>query len=718
MKKKAIEKIPYMGLSNLCRKKDVKYIGVTSIQKIADEDHLFLEVYENKKEKKQVPKVRIVLAEKDFGTYFTETREWTRGRTIKNEYPHGLIWQQAECWKTDAERKKENILKTKEDQERIEKWCKGVIVYDKTKWWELVSEKQNGIASEERRKQERQRNERRQQALEERMENTEELPEERILEYADAVAFHGKHMLYYKKRGSWATIACSKCGRVTEARWKPGQSYESRFQRQTEEPREGRLGHCPACGELGTYKPQGKVKKINEEVRYLFLGQRYKETGFVVRYVEVAKSWPLEELAGEKEMEMIGSGEKLEAVEIARAYFEDGKKVQKDYRKYDLYRGRRFWDDCNLYGLQNITILSGTIMPETYENMKGTIMQYSAAEEYRKENGADINLVEYLERYREIPQIEMLVKMGLTKTVRGLLRYGGEIVSDPEAKRMDLFLGIRKEKIKFLKKTKGERQILNMLQLEKRMGENWTEDQITKLEELGTTDRNIVMALRFMSAQKLLNRIKKYAGCEYGTQCDQAESRIRHTAQTYFDYLYMRQELGYDMSNTVYLQPKDLFAAHNKMMEERDKAKQEEKKKTVEERFPMIKKNYRKIRSKYFYEDETYLIRPARSAGEIVEEGRELHHCVGGDNYLRKHNTGETYILMLRYRKEEEKPYITVELEPVSLRIIQWYGAHDKKPDEKNMKRWLDAYVTRLKCEPAEAGDEAGQQALQVLAYA
>ena len=106
-------------------------------------------------------------------------------------------------------------------------------------------------------------------------------------------------------------------------------------------------------------------------------------------------------------------------------------------------------------------------------------------------------------------------------------------------------------------------------------------------------------------------------------------------------------------------------------------------------KFPLIHKNYRKLRSKYLYEDDGYLIRPARSAAEIVEEGRMLHHCVGGNGYLGKHNDGESYILMLRSKKDPETPYITVEIAGNRPEILQWYGANDKKPDEKNMKNGL-----------------------------
>ena len=173
-------------------------------------------------------------------------------------------------------------------------------------------------------------------------------------------------------------------------------------------------------------------------------------------------------------------------------------------------------------------------------------------------------------------------------------------------------------------------------------------------------------------------------------------ARIKHTATTYFDYLSMRTQLGYDMSNTVYQRPRNLEVAHNKMMAEIDKKQVDRRMLEVAERYPLIRKNYRKLRKRYFFEDENFIIRPARSAEEIVQEGRILHHCVGGDSYLNKHNDQKSIILFLRFKEEQETPYITVEIE--GERIVQWYGAHDRKPDEKNMQKWLDAYVTRLKC--------------------
>lgn len=159
----------------------------------------------------------------------------------------------------------------------------------------------------------------------------------------------------------------------------------------------------------------------------------------------------------------------------------------------------------------------------------------------------------------------------------------------------------------------------------------------------------------------------------------------------------MRHTLGYDLTNTVYQQPRFLEDAHAFVIKERDKKQKELRIQEVMTKFPQIHNSYRKLRSRYLYEDDEYLIRPARSAAEIVEEGRTLHHCVGGNGYLGKHNDGESYILMLRAKKDTETPYITVEIEGNRPHILQWYGANDKKPDEKHMQEWLDGYINRLK---------------------
>ena len=696
MKKKAIEKIPYLKLPAVNTEKGVKYVGVTAVKIIDHEKHLFLEVYRNKEKTREIPLVRIVCTKKDFASYIPEKEQWTRQKIETGGGYGTLIWyEQSEAGDGWQKRKCKNALNSKDDLKRLKDFCK-VTVWNEENWWDYILRRQDDITFTERRRSEERKYKRRQDALNERIQNTKALPEQKILRKVDDLYFHNEHYLYYKKRGSRVQIACSKCGGVSDTRWKAGESYESQFQKIIESPQEGHIGNCPLCGARGIYKCQGKVKGSHGRKIYLFLGQKYKEKGMVLRYLQIEKKYQLELIAGERNEEMHGAYEELEGVEIARAYFEPEKEVQIDYHKHSWIDGKDYWDDCNLYGNANITIRPAPILSETYEEMKGTEFQYRALKEFMK-TVDKINPIEYFERYRKTPQLEILIKMGLTGIAKGLVECRLGIVVDEYADRPDEFLGIRKEQVKYLIDKKGDPDILWAMQIEKKMGKIWSAEQIEKLAETNLSYRQIETAIKYMSLQKLMNRIEKYSGCSFGTDCIETEERIRNTANTYMDYIGMRIALGYDMNNTVYQYPRDLRAAHDKMVLETNKEKMDERIRFVEQRYSNIKSEYRKLRKKYYFEDDKYLIRPARSAKEIVEEGRILHHCVGGDNYLRKHNDGQTYILMLRFKDKAEQPYITVEINSQNNKIMQWYGEKDRKPDQRNMQQWLEQYIHNLK---------------------
>lgn len=688
MKKKAIEKIPYIGLKKTSRKKDVKYVGVAETKIIGGAEHLLIEVYKNEKNEKDIPEVRIALNKNDFGTYFPKTGEWNRKKIMPNGGYCRTIWEKTGEGNDWREQEKINILQNEEDLGKIRDFCKKKI-YSEKHWWEYIHKYQDDITVRERRKTADRKYQRRAEALQDRINHTKELPEQRILDWANKTCFGKLHYLYYKKHGSWVQIACSKCGGVTDGR-------AGFLQRMVKEPKEGKYGKCPMCGTLGEYKCQGKVKGTYRKQAYYFLGQRYKENGIVLRYIEVEKRWELELTAGEKGTEMQGACEELSGIEIARAYLKPGEKVQIDYQKHSWYEGKDYWDDCNLAGLSNIAIGEGKILPETYREMQDTAFRYSGLEEYA-DKGGKVNPIDYLERYQQIPQLEILSKMGLTEIVRRITRGECGVIEDQNAKRLDDFLGIQRERTDQLIRTGGNGKLLDAMKTEKRLDQHWTEKQVEQMAETGLRTDSAGIALRYMTVQKMLNRIAKYAGCEYGTKCSTAINEIRRTAITYTDYLRMREERGYDLHNSVYQQPRELQTAHDQMVAEINQEKVEKRLKEVKEKYPEIREQYRKLRKEFFYEDDTYLIRPARSAEEIVTEGRILHHCVGGNNYLTKHNEGTSYILMLRFQEEPETPYITVEISAAGKNILQWYGAYDKKPDENHMREWLKEYLRKLK---------------------
>ena len=713
MKYKSIEKIPYLTLPTCSRKKDAKYVCVTDIIEVQQEKHLFMEIYRNEETDGVVPVARVVLAEKDYSTYLPEKASWTGKQLTGNSWDNGGILEEIEPeYRSSGGVEKNFFLASQKDRDRIETYCQGITVWKKENWWDFVNKKQEQIRTDQSYERWKRKQERRQRALDERAAATPELPEQRIIEYAEGSLFHHKHYLYYKKHGYRARIICSSCGQTGDWRWKPGISYESQLESMMEEPRHGCYGSCPMCGAGITYFAAGKAKTCEREKKYLFLGQKYKENGMLIRYVDMEKEWNLELAYDETGLVMMAAGEEIRGVEIARAYFEPGKKVQIDFHKHSGYSGKDFWDDCNLSGNANITIREAKVMPETYQALKESYLRYSALELFQEAAG-DVQVIDYLERYTQIPQIEMLVKMNMIQIVKMLVRGYCGIISDEKADRMEEFLGIRKERIKMLSYAGGNTNLLNVLKREKRHETVWTEEQIRKLKELegGARNLNIDSALKCMTLQKLLNRVEQYAGCKFGSGCSAAVNRLCDTMQTYLDYLEMREDLGYDLNNSIYQHPRDLRAAHDKMVLEQNKEKAEKRIREMEEKYPNIRKKYRKLRNKYCYEDNIYTIRPARSAAEIVMEGRILHHCVGGDAYLGKHDRGTSYILLLRFLEKPDEPYITIEIHAENGKIIQWFGAYDRKPDEEHMQKWIDRYTAWLKAGGAEAGrDAAGKE--------
>lgn len=683
MKKKAIEKIPYMEPPRAGKK--YTHVAAQKQVEFKGESHLIVEIFKNVKEGRKLPAIRIVATKTDWGLYYPEEGGWTEQslRTANG-------W---DAWhKTYRKGKPENATyMAPEDQDAIWDWCGGSYQRKYMGWEDRLQRHCENIRHARANK----RMENRMKRLEERIRDTPELPED-LEEWADRKLFKSEHYLYYKRNGRYADICCSKCGQVSTVATKRKDTFEGQFERVTEPPRNGYWGTCPSCHCNGIWKAQGKTRGVWAQKKHFFIGMPYKEAGAVIRYVQCEKMYRMDEVAGEKGAQMIGASERLTIVEIARRYIEKGKKSQTDFQKFSPYEGKDFWDDCNLYGLSNITIDPAAVYEKTWEMLKGTDLQYSGAEWYIKEKH-QINLADYMERYMECPQMEMLSKMGLVGVVDKMLRYRYPDGINKYASRPEDFLGINKDRIKLLAAKKGNPEYLRAMQAERRLQAHWSGGELKMVLEARIERGGLELAMEYMSMKQLKNRLEKYSGVSIGDGelCTGAAAALQSTARTYFDYLNMRRQRGYDLHNTVFLFPKDLRGAHDKMVQEVNQEQIEKRDREIQGKYPSIQKNYRKLRKMYFYEDADFLIRPARSAEEIVKEGRELHHCVGGDTYLSRHDKGESTVLFLRPKAAPETPYVTVEIKGDGIR--QWYGAYDKKPDKERIQEWLDAYIRHLR---------------------
>lgn len=662
MKKKGIEKIPFApAQSNTV---------VAFVQAIKGEDHLFVEATAE-----AVPWIRMVFTKGDWGLFYPASNTWSAA---------GL----------DEEKHKfRGTIMAPESEKAIKDFCDvKYATWMHPTWIQSLTDLIKNIrwAREEK------RNVLRKARLELRGQNTPPLPGD--LENWINNSLLTEHFLYYKRHGRYADIACSRCGRVTTARIKSNDYDPWGCEKLITPPKHGERGMCQHCKMVGTYKAQGKTKGVYKISKKCFVGQAYKEQGAVIRYIEVEKIYRLDTVLQDQQEIMISAKERVIITEIARTYLEPHKEPQTDYHKYSNYSGD-FWDDHNLSGMNKISIAAARVYPGTYRSLKSTFLKWSAAEEYAKHD-AVYNLKDYMIQYIQLPQLEMIVKMKLYGVADAALRYDHSAINR-YAEKVEDFLMIRKERIKDLISVQGCINYLKAWQFEKEQGIRLTRKEAIFIAESRVRAADVATILQYTTMAKLVNKIERYAGIDIpetaNQMCTTASACLMQITTLYMDYINMRLQRGYDLHNQIFLFPRDLQAAHDQMVLETTQQKIEDRSKEVDEKYPHIKEKYRTLRKKYFYEDEDYQIRPARSASEIVAEGQILHHCVGGDNYLSKHDKGESTILFMRPRKKTEMPYITIEIQGDWIK--QWYGIRDTKPNKTIIDDHLRKYIASMKGE-------------------
>ena len=484
--------------------------------------------------------------------------------------------------------------------------------------------------------------------------------------------FDTKGYIYYQRIGKLVSCFCGACGEsyvgLSKASPDP---FEAALQF-TIKPAHNKIGTCRRCGYTTKYKARGKIREkfVNAKGRYM-IGQRMGKEEFVFRIFKVEQ--------------VMYSNRKTEYnyLEYIRVFMSPGKRPQRDYFVFNPWTGKECWIDHNLGGLRNIpTPCDLEISPETRKEIRKTPMF-----QYVPLPGKEYGPVHYYMAASRYPDFEMIVKSGMEYLARGLI-WGTGTGYRSRGKTYYDRLGIRKDRVKDLARKKGDTDILRAYQLERQAGKHWNPKEMEIVlkhakKENGETIRILSQVYKLTSpvkAERYIQKTIQNEGCG--------------AFQEYIDYIRMRKEAGYDLSNEIILFPRELHRRHNEMILETEVKKMDKRKEEVLEKYPAIAERYSKLSDQYSAAAAGYIIRPAKNAAEIVEEGRILHHCVGGDYYLSRHNTGKSTILFLRSAKEPDIPYITVEIKDE--KILQWYGEYDKKPKKDFFDAWLATYTKEL----------------------
>lgn len=315
-------------------------------------------------------------------------------------------------------------------------------------------------------------------------------------------------------------------------------------------------------------------------------------------------------------------------------------------------------------------------------------------------------------------QIEMLMKAGMSNVVRDLAERGvkhAAVINWDEENPAKAF-GLNRHDMKLFLGTNRDIQILELhKKLKGRIPLTTCVEWMTR----GLNVRETFQAAKKwnLAPEKLIRYLDGYVGCaQYGGM-----QSIGSALRFWGDYLTAAEAMGYQLHRENVLLPRKLGEAHDKATDEhrqklaheraiqdqererRQKAAEAERIRQVQQAEKEYEKLSTKLKKKYEFSMDGYVIRVPISKDEILAEGRHLQHCVGG--YADRHIQGKTTILFMRNVKKPDRSWLTIEMRGNKLEQIHGFrneGIHTAKgrfaPDPREVYRvFLDTWLDWLK---------------------
>lgn len=181
-----------------------------------------------------------------------------------------------------------------------------------------------------------------------------------------------------------------------------------------------------------------------------------------------------------------------------------------------------------------------------------------------------------------------------------------------------------------------------------------------------------------VSTTKILNYINK------NHETYQKLNALYHLS----DYWRMASELNYDLRRSDVIFPKDFKAAHDNAVDNVNTLREEERIKRQKEMYKVKEKGYKerkkKLEKMYSYDNGKFCILIPEGVEDIVREGSELKHCVGG--YAARHCQGKTTIVFMRRSDDKSKRLVTIEIKDDTKEIMQNYGYKDRLVTEEEQE--------------------------------
>lgn len=310
-------------------------------------------------------------------------------------------------------------------------------------------------------------------------------------------------------------------------------------------------------------------------------------------------------------------------IELASDRFIKYMTSEKVYHTKKIKRWRIF---TGRYGLGQY--YKSIYLDDMKEKLKGTIYEYAPLTEAINYLGNNkVDFLKLLEKAK-YPSFELLMKAGLYKLA----------LNCPEKfnkkGNFEQRFGISKDYYKFMKKYNIDYDELTILKITKRANIAIIRD-ILKMSSFGTGD--LVTASKYIDLIKL----RRYS-----------KEQKYFSLFNYLDYIRNLQKLDIPLTKKMLL-PDDFRKAHDESVKKVKVIKSSIIKEKIKQRYHELEKNQ--------YNNDIYIIRPAKSLEDIKNEAKQQVNCVY-KNYSDKYAFGETDIYFMREVENPEKSLVTVEV--------------------------------------------------------
>ena len=442
-----------------------------------------------------------------------------------------------------------------------------------------------------------------------------------------------EHYIFYKYQKNGATNGyCTYCKKHVPIR----------------SPKYNQKGHCNICGQPVTFRSVGKSGRFCTKWYRVYLVQRRKTSGFVIRIFQ-ARTWYKK--AGYADCETTCHEEQR------RIFSANGKEISNFV--YGLFKRREmrwilYWKPWyyTCCGIQ----YKGNVYPYTLSDLSRHELKETGLREYALRQ-KKIDPGKYLYLWQTYPVLEQIVKAGLFQLVDDILEYRATDAIKRKGRKPTEFLSVTKKEFRRLRDMNGGAKELKWLQFEKSSGRIIKDEEIYWMAKEELEPKDLQFVLDRMSICQVRHYLVK--------QSEKSGDDISHILQVWKDYLSMAGKLRLDVYDSIIYRTSDLQRRHSEAVIQLEEKKKEIRRRELEEKYVGFQEQLIALKEKYEFSAGEYQIVAPKSIDDILYEGDTLHHCVNKtDNYFDRIASKESYILFLRKKENPEVPFYTLEAEP------------------------------------------------------